>query len=167
MKRRFGMFGSSWKKSATTAFYTLGSTVLLASCAPAAQEAPPAVAGGTPQRDAPAAAGGASVLQGVFTARQASRGEQIFQQNCTACHSTREFGVAFQRRWANGSLGDLFDFLRATMPQTNPGSLSSQEYTEVITYFLRLNGYPQGTDDLSADELHSVTMEQMPAGATR
>jgi len=161
------MFGSSWKKSATAALYALGSTVLLASCATAAQEAVPAVAGGTPQTEAPAAAGGASVLQGVFTARQASRGDQIFQQNCASCHSAREFGVAFQRRWSDGSLGDLFDFLKASMPQSNPGSLSDQQYTEVITYFLRLNGYPQGDDDLTADELHNVTMELMPAGATR
>ena len=46
---------------------------------------------------------------------------------------------------------DLFKTLKTTMPDDNPGSLSDDQYTRVIAYILKLNGFASGTDSLAAD----------------
>jgi len=140
----------SMKKAACTGALLLG-LLWIPACA-STQTPGTTAAGGSPgQPGAVASPTSRSVLEGVYSARQANRGEQIFQQNCSACHSTREFGVTFQRRWAGGSVGDIFDFISATMPQSSPGSLSAEEYAAIIGYFLRINNYPAGEADLESD----------------
>ena len=37
------------------------------------------------------------------------------------------------------------------MPEGDPGSLSPEEYSAIISYVLRENGYPVGDEDLAAD----------------
>jgi S-disulfanyl-L-cysteine oxidoreductase SoxD len=37
------------------------------------------------------------------------------------------------------------------MPQDRPGSLSAEEYADVVAYILRLNGRPAGERELPAD----------------
>ena len=37
------------------------------------------------------------------------------------------------------------------MPKDDPGSLSPEEYSAIISYMLRENGYPAGEEDLPAD----------------
>jgi hypothetical protein len=34
------------------------------------------------------------------------------------------------------------------MPQTNPGSLSAQEYLDIMTYVLQANDFPAGPEEL-------------------
>ncbi len=70
------------------------------------------------------------------------------------CHSPRdEFsGSAFLGRWSGKSVHDLFDMLRKTMPQETPGSLSRQQYADVVAYILKLNGMPAGTAELKGDD---------------
>ncbi len=99
--------------------------------------------------DAPASR---SVLDGVFTARQASGGETTFQQVCAACHSISEFrGGRFRLAWAGFTVGDLFQSISTLMPKDDPGSLSPEEYSAIISYMLRESGYPAGEEDLPAD----------------
>jgi len=38
-----------------------------------------------------------------------------------------------------------------TMPPDDPGSLGTEDYTDVLTYLLQLNGYPAGEEELPAD----------------
>ena len=42
--------------------------------------------------------------------------------------------------WENAAVGDLFEKIRTTMPQTNPGSLDTQTYLDIVAYLLRANG---------------------------
>jgi mono/diheme cytochrome c family protein len=108
--------------------------------------------GGGPQSTVSPA--GRSLADGVYTAQQASAGEQVFRQVCTACHSASEFsGPAFAGRWAGRTVGDLFQLVQGTMPQDNPGGRTPQEYAAIISYFLRLNEHPAGQAELPSEVL--------------
>ena len=88
---------------------------------------------------------GGSVLDGVFTESQASRGEATFRRVCSACHDTNEFsGGRFRLTWVGQSAADLFDTIATLMPEGDPGSLTPAQYAGVVAYLLQLNGYPAG-----------------------
>ena len=95
---------------------------------------------------------GKSALQGVYTDGQAARGDNEHAANCTSCHSATNYaGDAFVKTWVGRTAFDLFDQLRTTMPDDSPGSLSQQQYVDIVAYILKINGYPSGTDSLSTD----------------
>ena len=111
--------------------------------------APDAGSGARPAEPAPGgvAAGQSvgSVLDGVFTESQASRGEATFRRVCSACHDTNEFsGGRFRLTWVGQSAADLFDTIATLMPEGDPGSLTPAQYAGVVAYLLQLNGYPAG-----------------------
>ena len=100
-------------------------------------------------RGAAAGQSGGSVLDGVFTEAQASRGEATFRRVCSACHDTGEFsGGRFRLTWVGQSAGDLFDTIATLMPEGDPGSLTPAQYAAVVAYLLQVNGYPAGESDL-------------------
>jgi hypothetical protein len=104
------------------------------------------------QPQEPATPEARSVVDGVFTARQARRGERWFLQMCEQCHRTRDFTNAqFHERWSGQSVGDLLQFMQNTMPPENPGGLSTDRYADLLAYFLAVNDYPAGEDELPAD----------------
>jgi len=107
----------------------------------------------------------ASVAEGVFSAAQASRGEQTFRQVCAACHDTGEFsGGRFRLTWVGQTAGDLFDTIATLMPEGDPGSLRPAEYAAVVAYLLQLNGYPAGEADLPASmqDLRGMEIVEAP-----
>jgi len=109
---------------------------------------------------------GRSVLDGVFSARQARRGERWFVQSCEQCHRTRDFTSGqFQERWSGASVGDLLQFIQNTMPPENPGALSTDRYADVLAFFLAANDYPAGEEDLPAEAstIMDVRIEPAPA----
>ncbi len=104
-----------------------------------------------------------SVNQGVYTAAQADRGAAVFKTTCTACHDTARFtGTEFLAGWTGKPLHDLFDLMHTTMPEDNPGSLKPQQYADVVAYFLKLNGYLAGKEELTpaADALKSIAFDK-------
>lgn len=108
---------------------------------------------------------GKSVLQGVYTEEQATRGDGEQQSNCSACHGTENYsGAAFAKAWIGRTAFDLFDQLKTTMPEDNPGGLSAQQYTDVIAYIFKINGFPAGTEPLSTDPevLRLIKIEAKP-----
>ncbi len=93
-----------------------------------------------------------TVLAGVYTGDQATRGQQVFGQSCASCHSINEFyGPIFQRIWAGRPVGEMYEFVSTMMPDGDPGSLTADEYAAVIAHFLRQNQYPAGGAELPAD----------------
>ena len=93
-----------------------------------------------------------SVVDGVFSARQARRGERQFVQLCEQCHRTRDFTSAqFLDRWTDQTVGDLLQLIQDTMPPDNPGALEAEQYADVLAYLLGLNGYPAGEEELPID----------------
>ena len=108
------------------------------------------VAGGwAPQAAGAPSAAPQAVLEGVFTAAQAARGERTFDEVCAGCHDTGEFaGARFRLGWVDRSVGELFDIISTLMPEGDPGSLSPGEYAAVVAFLLQLNGYPAGETPL-------------------
>ncbi len=143
--------------------FVLVSALALTACASAQQsETTTTPSADPPQPEAVATPAGRSVLDGVFTARQASRGGAQFRQVCVACHSISDFtGGRFRLVWAGRTVGDLFMVMSTIMPEDNPGSLTAEEYTNLVSYMLSENGYPTGDEDLPSDQsaLASILIE--------
>jgi len=102
-----------------------------------------------------------TVNDGVYSTSQAGRGQALFQSFCTTCHNTERFtGAEFVSAWSGKPLVELFKVVQ-TMPEDNPGSLSAQQYGDVIAYFLSLNKFPAGSDELKgdADALAKIEMQ--------
>jgi len=98
-----------------------------------------------------------SVWDGVYTEEQAKRGEPVYKKECAACHGEmltgRESappltGGAFLANWNGLTLGDLFDRIRKTMPQTAPGRLTRQQDSDVLAFMLSMNKFPAGKTEL-------------------
>lgn len=95
-----------------------------------------------------------STKEGVYNREQWTRGRDLYAGLCAGCHpASTHTGPAFTKSWAGKQLAELFGFLRERMPKNEPGSLSEQEYVDVMSYMLRLNGMPQGADEMPADSV--------------
>ena len=91
---------------------------------------------------------------GVYKEAQAVTGDSLFQRNCLSCHTPQfHSDEQFRMNWLGRTVYDLFKLLKTTMPEDNIGGMSDDDYTRVIAYILKLNGFPAGADSLSADSL--------------
>ena len=111
-----------------------------------------------------------AVDAGLYTAAQAERGEQLYDQMCSACHGAKLqgnpaaplSGPVFLGRWADGqhTLDDLFYIVRTQMPYNAPGTLTRQQYADVVAYVLKANAFPAGDTELvpSGTALKKVTL---------
>jgi mono/diheme cytochrome c family protein len=100
-----------------------------------------------------------SVLDGVYTQDQANRGHELYSQSCAVCHgSSLEGGEEapplaggdFLSNWNGLTAGDLFERMRATMPQNKPGSLTRETHAAILAYILSANKYSAGQAELSS-----------------
>ena len=84
---------------------------------------------------------------------QAQRGEVAFRANCSTCHTVKQFvSSEFAKTWNERPAFDLFEQLRTTMPQDNPGKLTRQQYIDVVTYLFKSNGASSGEQEIGADD---------------
>ncbi|HJQ18856.1 MAG TPA: cytochrome c [Gemmatimonadaceae bacterium] len=91
---------------------------------------------------------------GTYTEDQAARGKSVYESYCSACHTTSfHTDEQFRFNWFGRTVYDLFKTVKTTMPEDNPGGLSDDDYTRVVTYILKLNGFASGPDSLPADSL--------------
>src|SRR5258708_40240105 len=98
-----------------------------------------------------------SVGEGVYTEEHAKRGEPIYHKECAACHGAMLTGGEsappltggpFLANWNGLTMGDLFDRVRKTMPQTNPGRLTRQQDADILAFMLSVNKFPAGKTEL-------------------
>lgn len=112
---------------------------------------------------------------GVYSVAQARRGEAAYRGNCTACHGVDLrgseggkplMGRAFRSSLLDRAVGDLYEQLRETMPEDNPGALPRAAYVDLIAYLLEVNGYPAGAGDLIPDTaaLNRIQINRRPDG---
>lgn len=94
-----------------------------------------------------------STLTGVYTAVQATAGQEIFESTCLGgCHNLASHkGIAFEKHWKDHPVAELFKKINDEMPDDNPGSLSATQSVQVVAYLLKLNGLPAGKEDLPVD----------------
>lgn len=104
-----------------------------------------------------------TTLSGVYSAAQAGRGKDTYVMFCQSCHTLASHtGPAFMGSWKGRPLADLFQYIRYSMPKSEPGTLSDEEYAQVTAYLLRLNGMPDGSLDLPADSAALGTIRIVP-----
>lgn len=107
-----------------------------------------------------------STADGVYTRRQADAGRDVWAMACQSCHApTQHAGPTFKANWYGRSLGELLIYLRREMPQTDPGTLTDDEYVTLIAYLMQVNRMPTGPLPLAADSLtlHRIRIDSLPS----
>lgn len=115
-----------------------------------------------------------SVWSGVYSAQQAERGRATFETTCAACHRAdlggrgpipALRGASFTDSRLGGTVGDLYERIRTTMPPGRAESLSREAYADVVAYILSANAFPAGDGDLShhEDSLHGIVFDEILA----
>ena len=114
-----------------------------------------------------AAGAAASPAQdGVYTAEQSARGEALYDEQCASCHGPIRAIVpemaallgdhTFRNTWRGRPLGELFEFIRETMPQDAPGTLTPPQAADLVAHILSGNRLAAGETPLPDDP------EQLP-----
>ena len=105
----------------------------------------------------------------------ALKGAAVYEQKCQACHGAKGAGQPNDRlAGGHGTLASktpvrtigsywpyattVFDYVRRSMPYTQPQSLSGDEVYAVTAYLLQLNGIIGEADEMNAQTLPKVTM---------
>lgn len=161
-------------KSGAKGLYIAGAVVVIAaigafvfmSGGPGSDQTGPQVskedAAQTPEPAAPAPVPvTANIQDGVYTNAQARRGDAVYAEHCALCHlpsmtgkepAPELAGDLFMSKWEGMSVGDLFIRITSTMPVSNPGILSEEQYTELVALLLQANNFPAGKEDLKSDQ---------------
>jgi mono/diheme cytochrome c family protein len=102
---------------------------------------------------------------GVYSVQQAVRGRDVYAGYCKSCHTVQTHtGAAFNATWNGRALSELYDYMSERMPKNEPGSLSSQEYADVLAYVLRMNAMPAGDHELPVE---SAAMQKIRIDLTK
>ena len=97
--------------------------------------------------------------EAIYALDQARRGELIYRQQCSACHRDDLLGntidggpplrgLEFTTRWQGVSVETMLSQVEELMPLKEPGSLSRQEYVDVLSFILWANAVPAGESEL-------------------
>ena len=103
-------------------------------------------------------ASGPSIWSGVFTAAQATRGNDAYQASCSGCHggdlratdpeAVDLTGPRFQAKWNGKTLEERFETIRDTMPLGNANTLGDKTYMDILAFILQFNDFPAGDREL-------------------
>ena len=106
------------------------------------------------------AAQGKSVVDGVYSEAQATRGEATYKKECASCHgdglegdgfAPGLTGSEFMSSWNGTTVGDLFDRIRQSMPPSNPASVAAPGKADIVAYLLKSNKFPAGQAELASE----------------
>jgi hypothetical protein len=101
------------------------------------------------------------IWTGIYTEEQAGRGQEHFAKSCSNCHNAdlngNDRGPAlkgdrFLGNWLNGSVGSLFSKIRFFMPATYPETVPDGDKIEILSFLLKVNGFPSGAGVLPLDQ---------------
>jgi mono/diheme cytochrome c family protein len=133
---------------------------------------PAVLAGGLWGSAAVAQAPATSVSSGVYTADQAKRGQTVYVEKCAQCHledltggtSPPLAGSDFLNSVKGKTVGAVFEQVQMTMPFDSPGSLTAEQYAEVLAYVLSVNKFPSGDKELAhqIDALQQIVFDAQP-----
>jgi mono/diheme cytochrome c family protein len=102
-----------------------------------------------------------SVWAGVYTEAQSTRGKALYADTCASCHQADLSGgdiapplagAMFNANWTGLTLADLFERVRVSMPQDNPGKLSRQQVADVLALMLDVGRFPAGGTELPSEQ---------------
>ncbi len=94
-----------------------------------------------------------------YTNAQAQRVEGVYRDVCAECHGERLkgggmgggaplSGPVFENKWSGRPVSALYGYVRARMPQDRPGSLTDQQYADLVALILRANDYQPGSREV-------------------
>src|SRR5262245_53780154 len=97
---------------------------------------------------------------GVFSAAQAKRGEALYKDQCSSCHSAdlsgggapQLAGADFLGFWDKTPISDLVVKIKDTMPASSPGSLNKGQALDLASFILISNKMPAGSAELPTDD---------------
>jgi mono/diheme cytochrome c family protein len=97
---------------------------------------------------------------GVYTDDQAKRGADAFAKSCASCHgpdlagldtAPSLTGTDFNASWTDQTIDDLFERARTTMPADSPGTLTREQYADIVAFILSKDNFPAGPAELPGD----------------
>jgi polar amino acid transport system substrate-binding protein len=104
------------------------------------------------------------VVPALYTEEQATKGSLAYYKNCSMCHgplldgqSAGYSGPALKGpEFADPSydfhVNEMFNFVAKLMPPGEPGTLTHEEYVQIMAFILQQNGYPVGSHELVYEE---------------
>ena len=115
-----------------------------------------------------------TVWDGVFSEAQTIRGEALYMKSCAVCHRNDLGGTAsdapplrgrdFFIRWRGQTVADMLQEIQMLMPASNPGSLTTQTYLDIMSFLFKSNGIAAGTTELrdDSDALRQIVITEKP-----
>ncbi|MGJ8688914.1 MAG: PQQ-binding-like beta-propeller repeat protein [Gammaproteobacteria bacterium] len=97
---------------------------------------------------------------GPFTAAQAAAGDGLYQNSCASCHGAdlqgnpttpTLSGIGFSSRWGGRSAGELFRYIKSSMPPGSNTPLPDATVGNIVAQILQTNGAMAGTAPLNSD----------------
>lgn len=88
----------------------------------------------------------------TYTQAQAQAGAALYTQNCAMCHGDATAGHTLIQPGTSPTIGGIFGIMTASMPLNQPGSLSQQQYEDILAYAMKNNGYPAGKQALNGKD---------------
>lgn len=96
----------------------------------------------------------------VYSDSQATAGQAVWGKACAECHETLDVtGDDFRTKWSGQPVFTLYEQIRTTMPDGDPGSLPKEEYEATLAYIFKLNGLAAGAVPLVADSVALAAMK--------
>jgi quinoprotein glucose dehydrogenase len=102
-----------------------------------------------------------SVRATPFSPQQSAAGRAAYPQLCAPCHGNALEGTeggpalrgqAFMSKWGNKPFAELYELTRRTMPITQPGKLSREQYAGLLAHVMESNGIkPSATASMDVD----------------
>ncbi len=113
---------------------------------------------------------------GVYSAGQATRGQELYEGQCGSCHGMEMegsigpplVGDGFLANYSASPLATLVDKIQQTMPFQAAGTLSREQSIDLSAYILRAGEFPAGQAELSDAQLAQIAFpvtEVAAAGA--
>jgi len=97
----------------------------------------------------------------------AEAGKNVFVKYCSKCHGEKGEGLfapTIIGRGSNlakyGSARGLMDYITAVMPYDAPGSLTQQEYLQVLSFLLIQNGFIKPETIISSNQLQQIQLKK-------
>ena len=96
--------------------------------------------------------------QADYSSQQADAGATVYGTACAGCHlpdlrgsaeAPELAGPSFRGGWGSQPVGVLLDYTRRSMPVSDPGSLTQDEYAAVVAFIMQENGVDPGPAPLS------------------
>jgi hypothetical protein len=71
-------------------------------------------------------------------------------------------GDTFLEKWIGHTVKELLEKTSTTMPQDSPGSMTPQEYSDLLSYMFQVNKFPAGKEELGAqsEQLDRILIEK-------